>query len=280
MTDKTFLIALKIAEIITEFSETEINQALELLQEQEIDSSLFSYLVSSQTNKNSARNKKTKLDDQPYRQNLLKLKKKDSKKYQLLSDLDKWMRDGYTLKNDSELIDLYKSYIEDNLKRTPRNKLISKFIDLLIEVENGKIEELHSSMSANIANPDNSFLKLSDTMSRKRDRTSNEKQESSLTIEKPIDDNSAKDNKKILANNNKSKIDSLDTDKTSPEPQGESSLDTSEDHEKISPQRQEEEEEDSGRETKIMKQKANNNLSEVPAEIVEDTKETDSNNSK
>lgn len=268
-------IAIMIA-IINEFPESEINQALELLQEEEIDSSLFSYLVSSQTSKNSAGNKKTKLDDQPYRQNLLKLKKKDSKKYQLLSDLDKWMRDGYTLKNDSELIDLYKSYLEDYLKHTPRNKLISKFIDLLIEAENGKIEELHSSMSANIANAGSSFLNFSDSMSRKRHRTSNEKQESSLTIEKPIDDNSAKDNKKILGNS--SEINSSDREKISPEPKGESSLDTSEEDKKISPQRQEEK--DLERETTIMNEKTNDNLSELPAETPEDTKETDSNNSK
>lgn len=276
MKDKTFLIALKIAEIITEFSEGEINQALELLQEEEIDSSLFSYLVTSQTSKNSAGNKKTKLDDQPYRQNLLKLKKKDSKKYQLLSELDKWMRDGYALKSHSEIIELYNSQLEDYFKIIPRNKLISKLIELLIEVENGKIEELHSSISANIVNESNSFLKLSDSMSKKRHRTSNDKQESSLTIEKPIDDNSAKDNKKILGNS--SEINSSDREKISPEPKGESSLDTSEEDKKISPQRQEEK--DLERETTIMNEKTNDNLSELPAETPKDTKETDSNNSK
>lgn len=266
MKDKTFLIALKIAEIIAEFSENEINQALELLQEQEIDSSLFSYLVSSQTNKNSARNKKTRLDDQPYRQNLLKLKKKDNRKYQLLSDLDMWMRDGYILKNDSELIELYKSWLEDYLKHTPRNKLISKFIDLLIEVENGKIEELHSSMSANIVNTERDFVEFCDSFSssRKRHRTSNEKQELGSTIEKPIDNNS--------------EINSSDTKKISPEPQGELSLDTSEEDQKISLQRQEDK--DSERETTSMKEKTNDNLSELPAETLEDTKETDSENIK
>ncbi|BAZ79682.1 hypothetical protein PN497_20675 [Sphaerospermopsis kisseleviana CS-549] len=233
-------------------------------------------MVSSQTSKNSAGNKKTKLDDQPYRQNLLKLKKKDSKKYQLLSDLDKWMRDGYTLKNDSELIDLYKSYLEDYLKHTPRNKLISKFIDLLIEAENGKIEELHSSMSANIANASSSFLNFSDSMSRKRHRTSNEKQESSSTIEKPIDDTSTKNHKKILDNN--SEVNSSDREKISLEPQEESSLDTSEEDQKIFPQRQEDK--DSEGATTIMNEETNDNLSKLPAETLEDTKETDSKNSK
>lgn len=278
MKDKTFLIALKIVEIITEFSEIEINQALELLQEQEIDSSLFSYLVSSQTNKNSARNKKTRLDDQPYQQNLLKLKKKDNKKYQLLSDLDKWMRDGHALKSNSEIIELYNSQLDDYLKTIPRNKLISKFIELLIELENGKIEELHSSMSKNIVNADRDFVEFCDSFSssRKRHRTSNEKQESSSTIEKPIDDNSAKDNKKILDNN--SEINSSDTEEISPEPQGESSLDTSEEDKKISSQRQEEK--DSERETTTIKEESNDNLSEVPTETLKDTKENDSKNSK
>lgn len=276
MKDKTFLIALKIAEIITEFSESEINQALELLQEQEIDSSLFSYLVSSQTSKNSARNKKTRLDDQPYRQNLLKLKKKDNKKYQLLSDLDKWMRDGLVLKSDAEIIESYKSQLDDYLKITPRNKLISKFIELLIEVENGKTEELHLSMSNNIGNEGSRFRDFSNAMARKGSRTSSGKKESESTIEKPIDNNSAEEDKKILHDN--SEINSSDTEKISPQPQGESSLNTSKEDQKTSPERQGEK--DSEIETTIMKEKANDNLSEVPAEIVEDTKETDSNNSK
>lgn len=148
MNSRILQIALKIALLIEEYSESDIVEAVKLLEEKGVSSFLFEYLggrkALSKTSKKSSR--KTKRIDEQRSKAVIRLEQKAPDKYRILSELDSLLRKGSVLPNLEDVIRLGERLSKDFAPKKSRKEAISKLMVLLAERPFDEIRQIFDSI--------------------------------------------------------------------------------------------------------------------------------------
>ncbi len=166
MKDRALLLALRIAAIQQEFSESEIQRAIRLLEEQGAGSwsSLLAHAAqnSKQSSRKPQRARKAKPIDEQRSKAVIELEKKDPEKYQVLSEFDLLLRKGSVLPAQDDVRKLGERLSKKYSSRNSRRESISKLMALLADRPLDEIRELLrvSLLSSRVDEADSDYQRL------------------------------------------------------------------------------------------------------------------------
>lgn len=134
MNSKVLQIALRISLIKEEFSETEIQEATRLLEDQGTASNLLAYLAGRNTT-DHAKTRRSKRKTKPLNGQRSKvvteLEEKEPEKFQLLSEFDSLIREGKVLPELDDIKRLGEQLSKDFAPKNSRRDAISKLMGLI-----------------------------------------------------------------------------------------------------------------------------------------------------
>lgn len=166
MNNRISQIALRIALIKEESSESEILQAVRLLEEYGTSSALLEYLAgrvisSSNENDKVSRTKNKPIDEQQSRA-VIELNGKDPDKYELLSEFDTLIRKGTVLPEVDDIKRLGRKISKDFVAKKSRREAISALMTVMAELPLNEIKDIFSSSlsAANSDDKENEYQKL------------------------------------------------------------------------------------------------------------------------
>lgn len=144
MKNRVSLLALRIAAVSEEFSETEIREAVKLLEQQGSTSALLSYLLANVKHQQTRprRSRKSKLIEDQRSKAVLELEHKNPEKYEVLSEFDALLRKGSVLPEVVEVKRLGKSLSKTFSSKSSRREVISRLMMLLAERPLPEIREV------------------------------------------------------------------------------------------------------------------------------------------
>lgn len=154
MTDRIAVIALKVALIKEKFSETDILEAVKLMEEQGTSSALLAYLANR--NAKTTTSKVTHRKKQPVEEQrsevLIELENKEPEKYAVLIEFDSLLRQCKILPKLSEIKKLGKQLSKDFSAKNSRADTINKLVSMLVNHPIEKIKEIIQNASSPPAN--------------------------------------------------------------------------------------------------------------------------------
>src|SRR5215470_13518574 len=139
MNDRISQIALRIARIKEEFSESDILEAVRLLEERGSSSVLLAYLagqeipISALIQKKLKRKNKAKAIEEQRSKAVIELEQKDHEKYQVLSEFDALIRKGSILPKLADIKRLGESISKGFAPKKSRKEAISALMALVAE---------------------------------------------------------------------------------------------------------------------------------------------------
>lgn len=166
MKDRALLLALRIAAISQEFSESEIQRAIGLLEQQGFGSwsSLLTYVAenSKQSSKRAKTARKVKPIGEQRSKAVIELERKDPEKFQVLSEFDSLLRKGSVLPAQDDVRKLGERLSKEYASRSSRRESISKLMALLADRPLDEIRELLrvSLLSSGVDEADGDYQRL------------------------------------------------------------------------------------------------------------------------
>jgi hypothetical protein len=122
----------RITAIKRDFSKSEIQSAVKLLEKQDSASPLLPYLSNARKAKRHVKPRSTRKPIQDQRSRaVIRLEHKDREKYRLLSELDSLLRAGTVLPRVNDIKRLGESLTKDFTARSSRRESISKLMEIL-----------------------------------------------------------------------------------------------------------------------------------------------------
>jgi hypothetical protein len=186
MKDRVLLLALRIASVLEEFSDSEIQGAVRLLEEQGSDSSLLAYIRNrKQSSPARRRTRKAKPIEEQRSKAVIELEQKDPEKYQVLSEFDSLLRKGSVLPAVDDIRKFGESLSKNFSGGSSRRELISKLMALLVD---RPMDELRGLLKATLSTgtidkDDDDYQRLAQfIISGKLSHTSSEQTTQSLSF--------------------------------------------------------------------------------------------------
>lgn len=164
MKSRISLIALRIAAIREEFSESEIHEAVKFLEEQGSTSSLLTFLTGRRGESNAKRksNRKIKPIEEQRSKSVIELEHKDPEKFQVLSEFDSLLRKSSVLPEIDDIKRVGECLSKNFPPRSSRRESISKLMELLSTRPLDEIREIvRSTLStARVNEKDSDYQRL------------------------------------------------------------------------------------------------------------------------
>ncbi|QSV64630.1 MAG: hypothetical protein HEQ26_19635 [Dolichospermum sp. DL01] len=163
MKNKILLIALRIALIQEEFSETEISEAVNLLQKEGVTSNLFTYLSSNSDTKSKRKAVSSKTTFELTKTHIpIDLKNNEPEKYHLLLQFESSLKHKEILIEPMAIIRLCES-LDKNFFSAKKSRLdlINQLIKLLISRTVEEIEKIINEVKDKEKNQEDPYYKLS-----------------------------------------------------------------------------------------------------------------------
>jgi hypothetical protein len=164
MKNRVSLIALRIAAIKEEFSESEIHEAVKFLEEQGSTSSLLTFLTGSrgESNAKPKSNRKVKSIWEQRSKAVLELEHKDPEKFQVLSEFDLLLRKSGVLPEVDDIKRVGERLSKNFSSRSSRRESISKLMGLLATRPLDEIREVvrNTLSTARIDEKDSDYQRL------------------------------------------------------------------------------------------------------------------------
>ncbi len=162
MKNRISLLALRIATLREEFSESEILEAVRILEEHGSTSALLSYLADRQLRPDKKRHQKTKAVADQRSKAVLMLAHKDPDKFYVLSEFDSLLRKSGVLPHVDDIKKLGQRLSKSFAPRNSRRESISKLMTLLAARPLDEIREVVKATlsTARIGEEDNDYQRL------------------------------------------------------------------------------------------------------------------------
>jgi len=143
----TISLALQVAQLLNEHSESEVHDAVELLRKHGYSGALLEYLSgrnlpAKRTNRSDAVLSTPKSIQEIKSRAVVRLKEKDPKKFQILSEFDSLVKRGQLLPTHEDLRRFGELISKDFEPKKARKETIGSLIAFLAELSVDKIEEL------------------------------------------------------------------------------------------------------------------------------------------
>lgn len=162
MKSKILQIALQIALIQEEFSETEISEAINLLEKEGVTSNLFKYLSSNRDTKSRRNAFSSKTTSELSKvQRLRDLEKNEPEKYQLIIQFQSSLKNKELLPEPLAIRILCETLEKNFSAKKSRLDLINQLIELLISRTIEEIEKIINEVKAKEKNQEDPYYKLS-----------------------------------------------------------------------------------------------------------------------
>lgn len=164
MNSRILQIALRIALLKEEFAESDISEAVKLLQEQGSTSTLLAYFAARTEDtkrlKDSGRRSKS-IEEQRSR-SVIQLEQKDPEKFRVLSEFDSLLRKGNALPEIEDIGKVGKKLSKSFTSRSSRRDAVSKLMALLADRPIDEIKEVVENVlsSARVDESDGDYQKL------------------------------------------------------------------------------------------------------------------------
>lgn len=144
MRERALLLALRLAEICEEFSESEIQSAKRILEEHGVASSLLTCVAKRTkqprlTHKRAAKGKR--IDEQRSKA-IIEIEQSDPEKYQVLAEFDNLLRKGRVFPTQDEVRKLGEKLSKEYTAKNSRRESISRLMTLMVKLPLNEIRDL------------------------------------------------------------------------------------------------------------------------------------------
>ncbi|WP_157753752.1 hypothetical protein [Lysobacter capsici] len=151
---RTKALALRIALLLEEYSQDEINAAIDLLKKQGQSSSLLSFLTPQRKDRVRAGVKKKSFSEQFSSKLLFGLKDSEPHKYEILREFEGMLRSGAVLASFDDMKRFGERVSKDFTPKKSRSESINPLLRVLLDRSSEELEELSRLAKSHEGSPD------------------------------------------------------------------------------------------------------------------------------